>query len=360
MAKVLAKEYLVVLIAEYSRTQHLAHAVLGHHVPTNLGSALQIVRCAGRNIPQRQRFGHTTAQHGDQVVQHLLFGIVIFLLRGVPCVAAGTQAPGNNGNFLHRVVALYIVGCHSVTCLVISGQALGLLGIFMALFLRAHLHTGGGVVNFCHSQCFLFAAHSQQSSLVEQVFQVCTGKADGVLSHFFQIHIRAKGLVAGMDFQNVLTALCIRSIHGNLAVKTTGAQQRRIQYIRPVGGSHYDNTAVGAKAVHLYQQLVQGLLPLIITAAGAGTSVTAHSINLINKYNGRCLLLGLLKQVAHTRSTHAHIHLYKVRAGNGQKRCAGLTGHSTSQQSFTGTGRAHQQHASRNTGAQCGKAVRVL
>ena len=163
-----------------------------------------------------------------------------------------------------------------------------------------------------------------------------------------------------MDFQNVLTALCIRSIHGNLAVKTTGAQQCRIQYIRPVGGSHHDNTAVGAKAVHLYQQLVQGLLPLIITAAGAGTSVTAHSINLINEYNGRCLLLGLLKQVAHTRSTHAHIHLYKVRAGDGQKRCAGLTGHSTGQQSFTGTGRAHQQHASGNTGAQCGKAVRIL
>ncbi len=73
--------------------------------------------------------------------------------------------------------------------------------------------------------------------------------------------------------------------YDDLAVETAGAQQRGIEHIRTVGRGDDDNALVAFEAVHFDQQLVQGLLALIVTAAEAGATMAAHRVDFIDEYD---------------------------------------------------------------------------
>ena len=163
-----------------------------------------------------------------------------------------------------------------------------------------------------------------------------------------------------MHLQDLLASLDIRQTHIDLTVKAAGTQQRLVQNISTVGGRHDDDAIVGLKAVHLHQQLVQGLLALIVTAAQTCAALTTHSIDLINKDDAGHGLFGLVEQIAHAGCTHADVHLHKVRAGDGVEGHTGFTSTSTGQQGLTGTRRAYQQHAMRDTGTQRIELIRAL
>ena len=87
-------------------------------------------------------------------------------------------------------------------------------------------------------------------------------------------------------------------------------------------------------------------------AAQAGASLAAHGVDFVNEDDAGVVFLGFVEQVPHTGGAHAHKHLHKVRAGDGEEGHPGLSGHGPGQQGFTGTGRAHQQHAFGDSGAQ--------
>ena len=70
-----------------------------------------------------------------------------------------------------------------------------------------------------------------------------------------------------MDFQDLLTTANIWQADHDLTVKAARTQQRRVQYVRTVGGGDNDNAFVAFETVHLNQHLVQGLLTLIVTTA---------------------------------------------------------------------------------------------
>ena len=56
-------------------------------------------------------------------------------------------------------------------------------------------------------------------------------------------------------------------VHQHLAVEAAGAQQRRVEDLRPVGGGEQHEAGAGVEAVELDQELVQGLLLLVVAAA---------------------------------------------------------------------------------------------
>lgn len=77
-----------------------------------------------------------------------------------------------------------------------------------------------------------------------------------------------------------------------LNVKTPRPQQRRIQIIAPVGGPEHDDALVLVEAIHLRQQLIDGLV-------GVGVQHTvgafgAHRVYLVDEHNARGPLLGRL------------------------------------------------------------------
>ena len=194
-------------------------------------------------------------------------------------------------------------------------------------------------------------AGSQQRRFVEQVRQVGAGKANGHLGELLKLNVLVHRLVLGMHAQNLLAALHVRTVDRNLTVKTAGTQQCRVQNVGAVGGGDQDDRLALLKTVHLDQQLVERLLALVVAATQAGSALTSHSIDLIDKDDRRGLGLGLLKEVAHAAGADAHKHLDKVGTRNAKERYARFAGNSLGQQRLTGARRAHEQYATRNLGA---------
>ena len=244
--------------------------------------------------------------------------------------------------------------------LMVSRNALIFLCHHTAALFGPGYHLDAGLFDVLLGNGLTPALCSQQGRFVHQVFQIGAREAGGRFCNGLQHYIRRKGLVARVHAQNFFTALNIRQAYIHLAVKPAGAQQGFIQNIGAVGGGNDNDALVGGKAIHLHQQLVQRLLALVVAAAKACAALAAHGVNLVNKHNARRRLFRLFEQIAHARSAHAHIHLHKVRAGNGIERHARLARARARQQRFARARRAHQQHAVRNARTQRVKALLVF
>jgi hypothetical protein len=70
-----------------------------------------------------------------------------------------------------------------------------------------------------------------------------------------------------MDLEDGLPSSNVGDRDHHLAVEAARPEEGRIQDVRAVGGGDEDYPFIGLKAVHLDQELVQGLFPLIVAAA---------------------------------------------------------------------------------------------
>ena len=208
-----------------------------------------------------------------------------------------------------------------------------------------------GLFQILHGDIAPVLPGGQQGRLVHQVLKVRSGKARGALGQTLEVHILAQGLALDMDFQDLLPALDVGKAHVDLTVEPSGTKERRVQNVRAVGGSQDHYAFVGSKAVHLHQELVQCLLPLVVSAAHACAALAAHGVDLVDKDDGGRGPLGLLKEVPDAACANAHIELHEVRAGNGQKAHPRLAGNSLGKEGLAGARRAHQQHALGDAGA---------
>ena len=163
-----------------------------------------------------------------------------------------------------------------------------------------------------------------------------------------------------MDPEDLLPALEIGTAHVDLPVEPARPQEGRVQDVRPVGGRQDHHALVAGEAVHLHQELVQGLLPLVVAAAQARAPLAAHGVDLVDEHHGGGHLLGLLKEVPDPAGAHAHVELHEVGAGDGQELDPGLPGHRLGQQGLAGARRAHQQHALGDAGPQVQVLLRGL
>ncbi len=97
-----------------------------------------------------------------------------------------------------------------------------------------------------------------------------------------------------------------------------------------------------------------------MSAAQACASAASYSVNLIDKDDGWCGLLCLVKQITHARRTDTDIQFKEVRTGYREERNARFTCNSLCQQCFTVAGRAHKQYALGNLSAYILILFRVL
>ena len=352
VAHFLAQERVAVVGAVGDGPQLVAHAVLGHHGTGDLGGPLDVVGCAGGDVIQHQSLGNTAAQQHHQLFPHLVPALVGPVLRGQVHGIATCHTPRDNGDLVDRILGTAVIGGNRMASLVVRGKLLFLFAHDTALLLRTHHHLDSGLLDLFHGDGPMILPGCQQGGFVEKVLQVGAGKAGGGLGNGGKHHVGSQGLALGVDPQNFLTALDVGITHHHLSVKPAGTHQGGIQDVGAVGGGDHDDTLVGAKTVHFHQQLVQGLLTLVVTAAQASASLAAHGVDLIDENDAGMVFLGFIEQVADTGSAHAHKHFHKVRTGNGEEGHTGFTSHGPGQQGFTGTGRAHQQHTLGDPGAQ--------
>ena len=99
--------------------------------------------------------------------------------------------------------------------------------------------------------------------------------------------VLSSGLPLVWTLRIAVRPLHVRAVEDDLAVEAAGAQQRRVQDVRPVGGGDHDHVGVGVEAVHLDQDLVEGLLALVVGAAEAGAALAADRVDLVHEDDAR-------------------------------------------------------------------------
>src|SRR5215204_2569144 len=163
-----------------------------------------------------------------------------------------------------------------------------------------------------------------------------------------------------MDPEDLLPPGEVRPVDHDLPVETAWSEERGVEDVRAVGGGEHDDPALRIEAVHLDEELVEGLLALVVSASQAGAALAAYSVDLVHEDDAGRVLLGLLEEVAHAAGADADEHLHEVRARDAEERDAGLTRDGAGQQRLAGAGRAVEQHALGDPGAERLELLRVL
>jgi len=186
------------------------------------------------------------------------------------------------------------------------------------------------------------------------------GETDGAARQDLDVDVVGHRDLAGVNGEDAFAPAHVGTVHDDAAIETARAQQRRIEHVRAVRGRHQDDAFVRFEAVHLDQQLVQGLFALVVTAAEAGAAMAADRVDLVDEDDARRVLLALLEQVAHARRADADEHLDEVGAADREERHVRFTRDRAREQGLAGSRRAHQQHALRNTAAELLELLRLF
>ena len=266
---------------------------------------------------------------------------------------------GHNGDLGNGLGVLFQSGDQGVAHLVVGNQPLFHLGEHGVLLFRT------GNDGFKGNQQVLLVhglpAHADgpQGGFVHQVGQIRAYGAGGGLGDLLKIHILGELDLPGMDLQGIQTALVVGPVHDDPAVKPAGPQQGLVQNLGPVGGGQTHDALGGLKAVDFAEELVEGLLLLGIVAV-AVVPAAAHGVDFVNEDDAGCHLCRLLEQIPDPAGAHAHKHLHKIGTGNGEEGHIGFTGHRPGKQGLAGAGRAHQQGALGQLGADFRIALGIV
>ena len=114
------------------------------------------------------------------------------------------------------------------------------------------------------------------------------------------------------------------------------------------------------EAVHLHEDLVEGLLALVVAATEAGAALAADGVDFVDEDDAGSILLRLVEEVADAARADADEHLDELRAGDAEERHARFARNSAREKRLTGTRRAHEQHALGDARAEGGELLRVL
>ncbi len=127
--------------------------------------------------------------------------------------------------------------------------------------------------------------------------------------------------------------------------KAAGAEESGIEDVGAVGGGDEDDTVVGLEAVHLYEELVEGLLALVVSAAEACATVTSDGVDFVDEDDAGGVLLALLEEVANAGCADADEHFNEVRTGDGEEGDVGFAGDCAGEEGLAGARRSDEEDA---------------
>ena len=197
--------------------------------------------------------------------------------------------------------------------------------------------------------------------LVDDRGKVGAGKHGRAPGQAVEVDVGAGLYLLRVHLQDLVTADEVGQRHDDLSVEPTGTRQRRVENVGSVRRRDNDDLVVGLEAVHLDEDGVEGLLTLVVPAAGESCAAAPpDGIDLIEEDDARRILLGLLEQVADTRGADTDEHLDEVGAADREKRHVGFTGNRLRQKRLTATGRAHEQNTAGDAPTKPLKLLRCL
>jgi hypothetical protein len=110
------------------------------------------------------------------------------------------------------------------------------------------------------------ATRCSQRGLVAQVGQIRAREPGGHRGHRVQVDVAGELEPATVDREDLHPAELVRTVHQHLPIEATGAQQRRVEDLGPVGRRQQHQPAGAVEAVEFDQQLVERLLALVVGA----------------------------------------------------------------------------------------------
>ena len=240
-------------------------------------------------------FGNTAAErHADKVVE-TVDRVTAVVVLGAGKRVSCRHAARDDGDLLHVVVVLTQLCKNRMARLMVGGRLLIGLGDDAALLLRAHRDLVDAFIELEIADELLSCTRRQNRGLVEEIRKVCAREAARHARENLEVYVGRKRLIARMDLQNLFTTLNIWQIDIDLTVKSARTEKGVIENVCTVGGRHDDDPFVGLKAVHLHEDLVQGLLAFIVSATEPRTALTSHRIDLIDEDDTGLVLLREIK-----------------------------------------------------------------
>jgi hypothetical protein len=116
-----------------------------------------------------------------------------------------------------------------------------------------------------------------------------------------------------VHIQDRSATIDVRLGKNDLPVESAWTEERRIENVGAIGGGYNDDVRICIEAVHLDEDLVQGLLALIVATAKARATLSPDRIDLVDKHDTRGVALGLVEKVSHARGADTHEHLDELR-----------------------------------------------
>ena len=322
----------------------VAHAVAGNHGAGDLRGLFDVVARAGGDGAEHHFLGGAAAGEGGQLAEHVLaaheHALALFNLHGVAQRAGGAR---NNGDLVHGSGVLLTRRNQRVADLVVGDDLLFLLADDRALALVARDDDLHALLQIRLAHGAAAHAHGAQGGLVDDVGQLRAAGAAGGPADGVEIDVRLHLHVLGVHLEDGDAALQVGKLDGDAPVEAAGAQEGLVQAFGAVGRGQDDHALGAVKAVHLGEQLVEGLLALVVAAdAGRAVALFADGVDLVNKHDARGLIRGLLEEVAHLGRAHAHEHLHKLAAGDGEKRHLSLARDGLGQKRLARARRAYE------------------
>jgi hypothetical protein len=222
-------------------------------------------------------------------------------------------ASGHNRNFrwLHGV--LEDLCDHGMSGFVVRGHAFELGGQNQAWALEAEgdLVKGAGEVWIANRG---FAQPCRlERGFVRQVFQVSAAHAWGHLGQAEDIDARFDGFVLQVNVHDRFAFFQGRQSDGHLTVETARTQQRMIKNVWSVCCRHDDHAGGFVEAIHLGQDLIEGLFAFVVPAADACAALASNRVQLVDKDDRGAGFACILEQTAHSRCANADEHFHEFR-----------------------------------------------
>ena len=228
------------------------------------------------------------------------------------------------------------------------------------LLLEPGDHAIDRLVEVLHLDRRLVAPRRQQRRLVDQIGEIGAGKAGRARGDDPEVDV-LRGLdLAHVDLEDLFAAAHVRLVDEHLPVEPPGPHQRRIEHFGPVGGRHDDDPLAGVEAVHLGQELIEGLLALLVTPHRRLDADLAERVELVDEDDAGCLVLRLAEEIAHARRADADEHLDELGTAQAEERDVGLARDRAREERLAGPRRPDEQHALGNPAADARVLLRVL
>mmetsp|Transcript_39667 Transcript_39667/g.93470 ORF Transcript_39667/g.93470 Transcript_39667/m.93470 type:complete len:481 (-) Transcript_39667:1549-2991(-) len=320
------------------------HAKLSHHTASHALHLLQISTGTTGDLARAEHDLLSSAAAKcpcDSGLQLVLRDEALILARGEP--SEPLRLPARNDRELVHCIVVRQESTHQcVPSLVVGHQLLGGV-VVQGRALKACDDPVGGVGHLLVGDGLQLPPCSQDGRLVHEVLEVRAAEADRPPGDILEVQVLGQLLVPHVHLQDLLAALDVRQADGDAPVEAAGPQQRVVEDVCAVRGRDDDDAGVALEAVHLSEDLVQSLLPLVVAATHACSALSADRVDLVDEDDARRLLLGLLEDVAHAGGANADEELDELGGGGLDEGDARLASQSLGHEGLASSRRSGEQ-----------------